>query len=179
MPAAGARRRFEAAAAALGLTLDVRRFRQGTRTADEAAAAVGCELGQIVKSLVFLCDGEPVLALTSGSRRVNTHLLGEVLGGTITRADADAVRRATGFAIGGTPPFGHDRNLRTVVDTALLPVRAGVGRCRDARDRLRDPQYRAPALRFGDRGRLHSLSCFRAAASYVGVCSTAAPATIC
>lgn len=120
MPAAGARRRFEAAAAALGLTLDVRRFRQGTRTADEAAAAVGCELGQIVKSLVFLCDGEPVLALTSGSRRVNTHLLGEVLGGTITRADADAVRRATGYAIGGTPPFGHDRNLRTVVDTALM-----------------------------------------------------------
>ena len=120
MPAAGARRRFEAAAAALGLTLDVRRFRQGTRTADEAAAAVGCELGQIVKSLVFLCDGEPVLALTSGSRRVNTHLLGEVLGGTITRADADAARRATGYAIGGTPPFGHDRNLRTVVDTALM-----------------------------------------------------------
>lgn len=77
-------------------------------------------MGQIVKSLVFLCDGEPVLALTSGSRRVNTHLLGEVLGGTITRADADAVRRATGYAIGGTPPFGHDRNLRTVVDSALM-----------------------------------------------------------
>ena len=106
--------------AALGLDIDVRRFPEGTRTAAEAAAAVGCELGQIVKSLVFLCDGEPVLALTSGSRRVNTDLLGEVLGGTITRADADAVRRTTGYAIGGTPPFGHDRPLRTVVDTALM-----------------------------------------------------------
>ena len=61
-----------------------------------------------------------MLALTSGSRRVNTDLLGEVLGGTITRADADAVRRATGYAIGGTPPFGHDRDLRTVVDVALM-----------------------------------------------------------
>lgn len=120
MPAGGARRQFETAAASLGITLDVRRFRQGTRTAGEAAAAVGCELGQIVKSLVFLCDGEPVLALTSGSRRVNTHLLGEVLGGTITWADADAVRRATGYAIGGTPPFGHDRNLRTVVDSTRM-----------------------------------------------------------
>ena len=109
-----------AAAAELGLTLDVCRFPQGTRTAPEAAAAVGCELGQIVKSLVFLCDGEPVLALTSGSRRVDTGLLGDVLGGTITRADADAARRATGYAIGGTPPFGHDRVLRTVVDTGLM-----------------------------------------------------------
>ncbi len=117
---AGAQERFEAAAAELGLDIDVQRFPQGTRTASDAAAAVGCELGQIVKSLVFLCDGEPVLALTSGSRRVNTDLLGEVLGGRITRADADAVRGATGYAIGGTPPFGHDRDLRTVVDIGLM-----------------------------------------------------------
>lgn len=120
MPASGAPERFESAAAALGLDIEARRFPQGTRTAADAAAAVGCELGQIVKSLVFLCDGEPVLALTSGSRRVDTGLLGEVLGGTITRADADAVRRATGYAIGGTPPFGHSRSLRTVVDVALV-----------------------------------------------------------
>lgn len=117
---AGAQERFETAAAELGLDIDVQRFPQGTRTASDAAAAVGCELGQIVKSLVFLCDGEPVLALTSGSRRVNTDLLGEVLGGRITRADADAVRGATGYAIGGTPPFGHDRDLRTVVDIGLM-----------------------------------------------------------
>lgn len=117
---AGAQERFETAAAELGLDIDVQRFPQGTRTASDAAAAVGCELGQIVKSLVFLCDGEPVLALTSGSRRVNTDLLGEVLGGRITRADADAVRGATGYAIGGTPPFGHVRDLRTVVDIGLM-----------------------------------------------------------
>lgn len=120
MAGSEAPQRFAAAVAGLGLDLEVRRFPQGTRTAVDAAAAVGCELGQIVKSLVFLCDGEPVLALTSGSRRVDTGLLGEVLGGAITRADADAVRRATGYAIGGTPPFGHDRSLRTVVDIALM-----------------------------------------------------------
>ena len=114
------RERFAEAAAAMGLDIDVRRFPQGTRTAVEAAAAVGCELGQIVKSLVFECDGEPVLALTSGANRVDTAALGRVLGGSISRADADTARRATGYAIGGTPPFGHTRQLRTVVDATLL-----------------------------------------------------------
>ena len=90
------------------------------RPAVQAAAAVGCELGQIVKSLVFLCDGEAVLALTSGSNRVDTARLGAVLGGTIMRADADGVREATGYAIGGTPPFGHARPLRAVADRDLL-----------------------------------------------------------
>ncbi len=99
---------------------EILRFPDGTRTAAQAAAAVGCELGQIVKSLVFLCDGEAVLALTSGSNRVDTAQLGTLLGGTITRADADGVRDATGYAIGGTPPFGHARPLRAVVDRALL-----------------------------------------------------------
>ena len=120
MPQQSARARFENAAAAMGLDLDVRRFPQGTRTAVEAAAAVGCELGQIVKSLVFECDGEPVLALTSGANRVDTAALGRVLGGSVTKADADTVRRATGYAIGGTPPFGHARPLRTVIDATLL-----------------------------------------------------------
>lgn len=96
------------------------RFPDGTRTAEQAAAAVGCELGQIVKSLVFLCDGEPVLALTSGANRVDTKRLGTLLGGRITRADADGVREATGYAIGGTPPFGHAQPLQAVVDPALL-----------------------------------------------------------
>lgn len=117
-PSAG--ERFAAAAAAMGLDIDVRRFPQGTRTAVEAAAAVGCELGQIVKSLVFECDGEPVLVLTSGANRVDTAALGRTLGGLVTKADADTVRRATGFAIGGTPPFGHARPLRTVVDVGLM-----------------------------------------------------------
>lgn len=104
----------------MGLDIDVQRFPQGTRTAVDAAAAVGCQLGQIVKSLVFTCDGEPVLALTSGAERVDTVALGRVLGGSIRRADAGTVREATGYAIGGTPPFGHIRPLRTVVDTNLL-----------------------------------------------------------
>jgi len=109
-----------AAAAELGLSPDILRFPEGTRTAEQAAAAVGCELGQIVKSLVFLCDGQPVLALTSGANRVDTGRLGDLLNGKITRADADGVREATGYAIGGTPPFGHARPLRAVVDPALL-----------------------------------------------------------
>lgn len=104
----------------MGLTPQIRRFPEGTRTAEQAAAAVGCELGQIVKSLVFLCDGRPVLALTSGANRVDTMRLATVLGGKITRADADGVRDATGYAIGGTPPFGHARPLQAVVDPALL-----------------------------------------------------------
>lgn len=120
MAGPSARERFKAAAAELGLDIDVQRFPQGTRTAVEAAAAVGCELGQIVKSLVFECDGEPVLALTSGAKRVDTAALGRVLGGSIKRADANTVRDATGYAIGGTPPFGHTRPLRTVVDATLL-----------------------------------------------------------
>ena len=120
MPGRGARERFAAAATELGLDIDVRRFPQGTRTENEAAAAVGCDLGQIIKSLVFLCGGEPVLALTSGARHVDTDLLGDVLGGVITRADAEAVRRATGYSIGGTPPFGHHRTLPTVIDATLL-----------------------------------------------------------
>ncbi len=99
---------------------EILRFPEGTRTAEQAAAAVGCELGQIVKSLVFLCDGQPVLALTSGANRVDTERLGTVLDGKITRADADGVREATGYAIGGTPPFGHAQPLRAVVDPALL-----------------------------------------------------------
>ena len=115
-----ARERFLAGAEAVGITPEISRFPDGTRTAEQAAAAVGCELGQIVKSLVFLCDGQPVLALTSGANRVDTGRLGELLGGEITRADADGVREATGYAIGGTPPFGHTRLLRTVVDASLL-----------------------------------------------------------
>ena len=116
----GARERFLAGAEAAGIAPDVLRFPEGTRTAEQAAAAVGCELGQIVKSLVFLCDGDAVLALTSGANRVDTERLGELLDGTISRADADGVRQATGYAIGGTPPFGHVRPLRAVADRALL-----------------------------------------------------------
>jgi prolyl-tRNA editing enzyme YbaK/EbsC (Cys-tRNA(Pro) deacylase) len=118
---AGAIERFEQAAAGLGLSPEVRRFPQGTRTASDAAAAIGCEVGQIVKSLVFMADGEPILALTSGANRADPGRLAELAGATeVRRADAEQVRAATGFAIGGTPPFGHRWRLRVLVDRDLL-----------------------------------------------------------
>jgi prolyl-tRNA editing enzyme YbaK/EbsC (Cys-tRNA(Pro) deacylase) len=91
-----------------------REFPEGTRTAQDAAAAIGCEVGQIVKSLVFLRDGEPVLVLCSGANTVDAQRLG------LTKADADVVRRATGFAIGGVPPYGHPAALETLVDEDLM-----------------------------------------------------------
>ncbi|MEP6642691.1 MAG: YbaK/EbsC family protein [Gaiellales bacterium] len=98
---------------AAGLGVVVREQDASTRTAEEAAAAAGCELGQIVKSLVFNDDQGPVLVLCAGDRRVDTVGLG------VRRATADEVRQATGFAIGGVPPLGHDRPLRTLVDSSL------------------------------------------------------------
>jgi prolyl-tRNA editing enzyme YbaK/EbsC (Cys-tRNA(Pro) deacylase) len=98
---------------AAGLDVVVREQDASTRTAEEAAAAAGCELGQIVKSLVFNDDEGPVLVLCAGDRRVDTARLG------LRRATADEVRQATGFAIGGVPPLGHDRPLRTLVDASL------------------------------------------------------------
>jgi prolyl-tRNA editing enzyme YbaK/EbsC (Cys-tRNA(Pro) deacylase) len=98
---------------ALGLDVEVRVLPNSTRTAAEAAAACGCELGQIVKSLVFLRDGEPVMCLWAGDRQVPTEELG------LARADASTVRAATGFAVGGVPPLGHDRPLPTIVDDSL------------------------------------------------------------
>jgi prolyl-tRNA editing enzyme YbaK/EbsC (Cys-tRNA(Pro) deacylase) len=98
---------------AAGLDVVIREQDASTRTAEEAAAAAGCELGQIVKSLVFNDDEGPVLVLCAGDRRVDTARLG------VRRATADEVRQATGFAIGGVPPLGHDRPLRTLVDSSL------------------------------------------------------------
>lgn len=103
----------------LGMTGEVRQLADSTRTAREAADALGVPVGAICSSLVFLLDGEPLLVLTSGAHRVDTALLGETLGGSITRADADAVRAATGQPIGGVAPVGHPAPLRTVVDLAL------------------------------------------------------------
>lgn len=113
--------RFRAAAQAAGIDVDPRHFPAGTRTAADAAAAIGCEVSQIVKSLVFVADGEPVVALTSGANRVDTARLAEVADATeVRKADADEVRAATGFAIGGTPPFGYARRLTTYLDRDLL-----------------------------------------------------------
>ena len=118
--------RFTAAAAAHGIEVEVVEHPEGTRTAQDAAAAIGCELDQIVKSLVFVAvtrDGGrmPVLALTAGGNRVDTDALARSLGARVVeKADADEVRSATGYAIGGTPPFGHATRLPTVLDERLL-----------------------------------------------------------
>jgi len=114
-------RRIREAAAALGLSIQVRRFPEGTRTAPDAARAVGCDVGQIVKSLVFMADGRPLLALTSGANRVDVGKLAVLAGSSeVRRASAEEAREATGFAIGGTPPFGHARPLTVLVDRDLL-----------------------------------------------------------
>ena len=96
-----------------GLDVEVQVLADSTRTAAEAAAAVGCEVGQIVKSLLFERDGEVVMCLCAGDRQVDTARLG------LTRADAGRVRAATGFAIGGVPPLGHDHEVPTIVDASL------------------------------------------------------------
>ncbi len=113
-------RRVLDAAADAGLTLELVEYPEGTRTAVDAAAAVGCEVGQIVKSLVFEADGALVLALTSGSNTVDLERLAEAAGASkCTRADADRVRQETGFAIGGVAPFGHTTALSAFFDPAL------------------------------------------------------------
>ncbi len=111
-----ANERFSAAATRLGLEPDIVQFPEDTRTAAQAAAALKCELGQIIKSLVFKCEEQPVLALTAGDRQVDTEKLGALCGGTIGKADAKIVREATGFAIGGVPPFGHASQLSCWID---------------------------------------------------------------
>jgi prolyl-tRNA editing enzyme YbaK/EbsC (Cys-tRNA(Pro) deacylase) len=98
-----------------GLEVEVRELPDSTRTARDAAAACGCELGQIVKSLVFIVDGEATMVLCAGDRRVDAAALGT---GART-ASADEAREATGFAIGGVPPLGHERELPTLADTSL------------------------------------------------------------
>lgn len=113
--------RFLAAANELGLSPEIREFPEGTKTAQDAARAIGCEVAQIVKSLVFVAGTEPFVALTSGPNRADTRRLSELMGGRpVRRADADEARAATGFAIGGTPPFGHPRRLRVFCDPDLL-----------------------------------------------------------
>jgi prolyl-tRNA editing enzyme YbaK/EbsC (Cys-tRNA(Pro) deacylase) len=113
--------RFLQAAARAGVAVDTRRFPEGTRTAEDAARAIGCVVAQIVKSLVFVADGDPVLALTSGRNRVDVDRIAVLSGAAeVRKANAEEVRDATGYAIGGTPPFGHDRELRCFVDEDLM-----------------------------------------------------------
>jgi len=109
------------AGAARGLTIDPRQFPEGTKTAQDAAAAIGVEVGQIVKSLIFGVDGEVVLAYVSGKNQLAEKKLAAAAGGAkCSRVDADAVRAATGVPIGGDPPFGHATHLRVFIDPDLL-----------------------------------------------------------
>ncbi|MFK4066081.1 YbaK/EbsC family protein [Streptomyces sp. NPDC029674] len=99
----------------------VRRFPDQTRTAAEAAAAIGCDLSQICKSLIFAADGVPILVLMDGASRVDLELVRRELGAEkVTRAKADVVRQTTGYAIGGVPPFGHATRTRVLADRSLL-----------------------------------------------------------
>ena len=109
------------AAREAGLEISTRRFPEGTKTAADAAAAIGVVVGQIVKSLVFGVDNEIVMALVSGSNQLDEKKLAAAAGGSkCSRVDADAVRAATGYPIGGVPPFGHSTQLRVFVDPDLL-----------------------------------------------------------
>ena len=113
--------RFAEALRELGLDVEIRRFPEATRTAAEAAAALGCELGEIVKSLIFEADGVPVLVLMDGASRVDVELVRRELGAVkVRRPGADVVREATGYAIGGVPPFGHRTRTRVLADRGLL-----------------------------------------------------------
>ena len=105
---------------AAGIEPEILELSDSTRTAEDAAAAIGTEVPKIVKSLVFLADDTPILALVSGSNRLDTDRLGTAIGRTISRADAATVRAATGFAIGGVPPVGHTTALDVLIDRDLL-----------------------------------------------------------
>jgi prolyl-tRNA editing enzyme YbaK/EbsC (Cys-tRNA(Pro) deacylase) len=115
-------RRVEAAARALGLTILIREMPQSTRTAEEAAAACGCDVAQIVKSLIFqgTVSGAPYLLLVSGKNRVDQNDVTAHTGEALSRPDAAQARAWTGYAIGGIPPLGHETAMRTFFDRDLL-----------------------------------------------------------
>jgi len=103
-----------------GIDPEILEFGQSTRTAEEAARAIGTGVGQIVKSLVFTANGEPLLALLSGCNRASLQRLSAAVGAAIQHADAATVRAATGYAIGGVPPVGHETPLLVLMDEDLL-----------------------------------------------------------
>jgi Cys-tRNA(Pro) deacylase len=107
------------AARNIGLDIEIKEFEATTRTAEDAASAIGCTVAQIVKSLLFVVDGQPVLVLVSGPNRLDEKKLAALRGvgkKKVRRANADIVRESTGFAIGGVPPFGHLEPLPTYID---------------------------------------------------------------
>jgi len=122
LPAAAAR--VQAALDRFGLGFEVRSFAESTRTSDDAARAIGCELAQIAKSLLFRGrdSGRPIMAIASGANRVDEKKLAALAGEKVRRADADFVREATGFAIGGVPPLRHAQLVATYIDRDLLAL---------------------------------------------------------
>lgn len=113
---------FQDVLADRGLEMEVFELPASTRTADEAARTLGCQKAQIVKSLVFrsLEDNRPVVVLASGPNRVNEEVISQLIGARIVKGDADFVKEATGFAIGGVPPLGHREEVALLVDEDLL-----------------------------------------------------------
>lgn len=118
----GSAQKVQAALKAFGLDLQVQELAQTTRTAEEAAQAIGFQVGQIAKSLIFKTreTEKPVLVIASGANRVNEKILAQQLGEKIQRADAEFVRQTTGFVIGGVPPIGHAQPIQTFLDQDLL-----------------------------------------------------------
>jgi prolyl-tRNA editing enzyme YbaK/EbsC (Cys-tRNA(Pro) deacylase) len=128
----GSARRVQQALRDGGLGTAVRQVPDSTRTAQEAAAALDCDVGQIAKSLVFRGEetGDPVLVIVSGADRVDEQRLAEVIGERVGKPDAEFVRARTGFGIGGVPPVGHSTPLRTLIEERLLafdPIWAAAG----------------------------------------------------
>ena len=128
--------RFHHAAAKAGLDIEIKEMPDSTRTAEEAASACGCGVGQIVKSLVFAgrTSGSPYLLLVSGENRVNVGKMAKIIGESLDRPDANYVRTHTGYAIGGIPPLGFDTPIKTWIDEDLLRydeifAAAGTPRC--------------------------------------------------
>jgi len=119
-PLPAASERVVAAGTALGIAVEPMLFPEGTKTSQDAAQAIGCAVSEIVKSLVFMVDDEPVLALLRGDQRLHPERLAVAVGGGVARrATLDEAREATGFAPGGTPPFGHTRPITVIVDEGL------------------------------------------------------------
>jgi prolyl-tRNA editing enzyme YbaK/EbsC (Cys-tRNA(Pro) deacylase) len=113
--------KFQQSLKAIGMSLEVIELADSTRTSLEAAHALGCQVGQIAKSLVFraLISHRPLLVIASGSNRVNEKVIAELVGEVIGKADADFVRERTGYVIGGVPPLGHTESLQTFIDQDL------------------------------------------------------------
>jgi len=115
-------RKVQEALQALGLTCEVVQMQATTRTAEDAARAVGCEVGQIVKSLIFkgIQSHRPILVVASGANRVNEKNLGRQISEPVKMANAEFVREITGYAIGGVPPLAHRRPIKVFIDEDLL-----------------------------------------------------------